>query len=96
MSLDTPPDDPVFRHSRREAIVILLVWLASFAWTVPYCYLKGYETPADPSELSIVWGMPAWVTWGVAVPWIVSGLVSIVLCLWFIQDDDLGEAPNEE
>jgi hypothetical protein len=23
------------------------------------------------------------------VPWIVSGAVSIALCLWFIQDDDL-------
>ncbi|MFV0442720.1 MAG: DUF997 family protein [Planctomycetaceae bacterium] len=89
MPLDRPPDDPVFLHSRREAIVILLVWAACFAWTVPYCYLNGYTAPASPDELPIVMGIPAWVFWGIAVPWVVAGLVSIGLCLWFIRDDDM-------
>lgn len=95
MPINRPPDDPVFLHSRREAIVILIVWGLCFAWTVPYCYLNGYETPAKPEDLKIVLGMPAWVFWGIAVPWAIAGLVSIALCLWFIRDDDLGEEADE-
>lgn len=89
MHSDKAPDDPVYLHSRREAVVILLVWVATFAWTVPYCYVYGYSAPADPAALELVFGMPAWVTWGVGVPWVVAGLVSIALCAWFIRDDDL-------
>jgi hypothetical protein len=95
VTIDRAPDDPVFLHSRREAIVILAVWGAFFAWVVPYCYLNGYTAPARPVELPLVLGMPAWVFWGVALPWVVAGLVSIALCLWFIQDDDLGPAPED-
>jgi hypothetical protein len=91
MPISPPPDDPVFLHSRREAIVILIVWTVCMAWTVPYCYVNGYTAPESPADLATVLGMPAWVFWGVLVPWVVSGLVTIVLCLWFIQDDDLGE-----
>lgn len=74
--------------------MILLVWGFCFAWTIPYCYLYGYDASVRPQELPLVWGMPAWVFWGVAVPWVVAGLVSVALCLWFIQDDDLGPAPE--
>ncbi|MCA9055549.1 MAG: DUF997 family protein [Planctomycetaceae bacterium] len=95
MPIDRPPDDPVFLHSRREAVVILVLWGLCFAWTIPYCYIYGYNTPADAETLPIVMGMPAWVFWGVAVPWLVAGLISIGLCLWFIQDDDLGHAADE-
>jgi hypothetical protein len=95
MAIPEPPDDPVFLHSRREAITMLLVWLAFFLWVVPYCYLNGYSTPENPLELDLMLGMPAWVFWGILVPWIAAGAVSIALCLWFIQDDDLGVAPEE-
>ncbi len=94
--MNSPPDDPVFVHSRREALVILLVWGLCFAWTVPYCYLYGYDTPADPAELALILGMPAWVVWGVMLPWGIAGLVSIALCLWYIEDDDLGPIPEDE
>ena len=76
--------------------MILILWGACFAWTIPYCYLYGYTTPENSAELSVVLGMPAWVVWGVAVPWLVAGLISIALCLWFIQDDDLGHAADEQ
>lgn len=93
MSIPRSPDDPVFLHSRREAVVILLVWVACFAWVVPYSYLQGYTAPASPEHLDLVLGVPAWVFWGVVGPWIVAGAVSIGLCLWFIQDDELGAEP---
>ncbi|MEZ6067752.1 MAG: DUF997 family protein [Planctomycetaceae bacterium] len=96
MPISEPPDDPVFLHARREAIVILLVWAACFAWTVPYCYLNGYGAPTDGEPIPLVIGMPAWVFWGVAVPWLVGGLVSIGLCLFYIEDDDLAEERSGE
>jgi len=88
---DHPPDDPVFLNARREAIAIIILWGVAFAWTVPYCYLNGYNTPTDPSELELIWGIPSWVVWGVALPWVVCGAASILLCIFYIKDDDLGE-----
>ncbi len=90
------PDDPVFLHSRREAVIILLVWVASLAWTIPYCYLTGYPQAGEEAAVEVVLGMPAWAVWGVVVPWLVSAVVSVVICLYVIQDDDLGEVPESE
>lgn len=92
---DETVDDPVYIHSRNEAIVILIVWAISFAWTVPYCYFTGYQTTTESWELSLTWGLPSWIVWGVAVPWCTAGVVSILLCLFYIKDDDLGQADDE-
>lgn len=82
--------DPVFVHGRREAGVILAIWAVSMIWTVSYCYLFGYRAP-DPETLELVLGMPSWVFWGVAVPWIAA----LGATFWFAQGymvlDDLGE-----
>lgn len=87
--------DPVYVHSLREAYAILGLWTLSFLWTVPYCYFRGYSAPADPDQVAIVLGMPDWVAWGVAVPWFVCGVISILMCLFMIRDDDLGLAGDE-
>ncbi|MEZ6055576.1 MAG: hypothetical protein R3C01_02615 [Planctomycetaceae bacterium] len=95
--IDQPPDDPVFLHARREAIVILLLWGAAFGWTVTYCTLYGYstlESPMSAAEVPLTLGMPSWVVWGVAFPWLVCMVVSIWLALFFIQDDDLNSSSD--
>ncbi len=45
------PDDPVYAHTRREAILILILWLCCCLYTVPFCYLNGYliHDPAPSS-----------------------------------------------
>lgn len=86
-------DDPVYVHSRREAVWILVLWAIGFLWTVPCCYLLGYRSGAE--SIPLIWGMPAWVVWGVVVPWIACGAASVVLCAFFMQDDDLGRADDE-
>jgi len=86
-------DDPVYRHSLREAFVILALWALSFAWVVGYSYVAGYPKPGE--QVEIYGGLPTWVLWGVAVPWVVSGMIAIILCLGFIRDDDLGHADDE-
>ena len=88
-AIDSPPDDPVFLNSRREFLIIMGVWAVCLLWVVPYCYLFGYHTISDPADLKLVLGMPSWVVWGIAVPWLLADIVTIILCLWVIKDDDL-------
>ncbi len=81
--------DPVFLHSRREAIIIFLVWVAALLWAVPYCYATGYNI--DASQLPLVYGIPAWVVGGIVVPWLLANVFTIVFCLHYMTDEDLGD-----
>ncbi len=86
---------PAYIHGRREAIFILVVWVSALCWVVPYCYFSGFVPNLenfDPEKLETVWGVPAWVFWGIAVPWVAANLITIVFCFGFMKDDDLGEA----
>lgn len=89
-------DDPVFRNTRREALLILVIWGITLCWVVPYSIINGYAPPQSPEELKLVWGMPEWIFYGVALPWIIASAVTFGLCLFVIQDDDLGVAPEEQ
>ena len=83
--------DPVFLHGRREAAVIFVVWIVLLLWTVPYCYLFGYGDAIDPAALDTVLGVPSWIFWGVAAPWIVANLFTFWFCTRYMVDNDLGE-----
>ena len=87
--------DPTFVNSRREAIVIFGSWVVALIWAVPYCYLNGYNV-ADPENIKTVLGMPAWLFWGIAAPWIVANLFTTWFCFAYMKDDDLGVNPDEE
>ncbi|HMC67096.1 MAG TPA: DUF997 family protein [Gemmataceae bacterium] len=89
-----PPEDPVLRSSRREAIVVLLMWLGALAYTVTYCYLFGYNRSFE--SLKFVWGFPDWVFWGIIAPWSVCLVLSYLFATFFMRDEDLGEDPEEE
>lgn len=88
-TLDSPPDDPVFLSSRREFFLILAMWGFFLVWVVGYCYIFGYRPVSSPDDLPITWGMPSWVVWGIAFPWLVANLMTIAMCLWVIKDEDL-------
>ena len=83
--------DPCFVHSRREALVILCLWLVAMLWAVPFCHFNGYVGHVDPENVKTIWGIPSWLFWGIAVPWIVADLFTVWFCFFFMQDDDLGE-----
>jgi hypothetical protein len=92
-----PPstDDPVLRSARREAVVVLLTWLAAMSYSVTYCYLHGYNRSAE--SLKFVFGFPDWVFWGILVPWIVCSAFSFYFGATFMRDEDLGdELPEQE
>ena len=101
MSNDTPvPDDrpeydTVFLNSRREAVVIFSIWLAGLLWAVPFCYLTGYINNYDPQTFTTTLGIPTWLFWGIAVPWLVADIITTWFCFWYLKDDDLGEMETE-
>lgn len=87
-------DDPMVSHSLWEAKWILLVWLIAFLWTVGYCGLFGYRN--EDQTLKTVLGMPAWVFWGVGLPWLLATAVSSWFALVCIADVPLGDDVNSE
>ena len=94
MSADSLPTDQqnvdasAVTQSLREAKWIMVIWFLSSLWTIGYCWLYSYE-PIDPTRIQTVFGLPSWVFWGVAVPWLLTTLVSILFAIWGIQEDDL-------
>ena len=87
--------DPVFAHSRREAIIIFTVWCAGLLWAVPYCYLNGYGVE-NPEVIVTICGVPSWIFWGILAPWLVADVFTIWFCFFYMQDENLGEAGDEE
>lgn len=100
-SLQIPPmpqpatdrTDPVLTHARREALLVLGMFLTAMAWTIGYCGTFGYGETADTA---LIFGIPSWVLWGVFAPWTVCTCLSSFLALFVIRDADLGEDPEEE
>ncbi len=97
----------LFRHARREAVLVLVVNLLALAWTVGYCYLHGYQhdpaswlvqmglaTPRSASDLQLIAGVPDWVMYGIVVPWLVCAALT-GLVYWLMPDDDLGQDQEE-
>ncbi|MEX2176930.1 MAG: DUF997 family protein [Pirellulaceae bacterium] len=86
-------EDPVLVSSRREAVVVLLIWLAACIYTVTYCYQHGYGRDVD--SLRFVAGIPDWVFYGIVVPWTICTLLSFWVSNFLIKDQDLGEEQPE-
>lgn len=84
--------DPVFLHSRREAVVIFFIWVAAIVWVVPFCLFYGYGGNVDPSSISMIMGVPTWLFWGIFLPWLLADALTIWFCFFYMKDDDLGEA----
>jgi hypothetical protein len=86
-----PREDPVLRSARREALVILIIWLGALLSTIITCYRLGYDPPAH--ELRFVLGFPSWVFWGVITPWLACLALSFWFAYGFMKDEDLGDDP---
>lgn len=81
--------DPVYLHTRRESLFIIAAWVFFGFWVVGVSLLTGYDV--DPDTMKLVAGMPAWIFWGVALPWLASNIFIVWFCLKFMTDDPLGE-----
>jgi Protein of unknown function (DUF997) len=79
----------LLRSARREALVVIIIWLAALCYTVTYCYATGYSRSLE--SLTFVLGFPDWVFWGILTPWCVCFLVSSLVSYLFMTDGDLDE-----
>ncbi len=84
-------EDRVYLSARREALVVLVVFVIAMVWSVGYSYAFGYD--GDIRKLTFVFGFPSWVFWGVVVPWAVCIGRSVFFGAYFVRDEDLGEEP---
>ena len=85
--------DPVYASSRREMWIIFAIWGIFCVWVVGYCKFNAFAESVG--EVALLFGMPSWVFWGVAVPWIVATTFSIVFALFFMTDHDLEGAGED-
>ena len=91
--MSEPNEHPVVRSARREAIVVFVIWVCALSYTVTYCYLNGYDRPAE--DLKFVLGFPDWVFWGIVAPWAVCFVLSYWFSYRFMRDEDLGKELEE-
>jgi hypothetical protein len=94
-------------HARREALIVIIVWAMALVWTVGYCYLRGYDHPADSWLVQQGWavaeaesqaslfGFPSWVLFGILIPWMLCSLFTVFFGFFGIRDDDLGQEREE-
>lgn len=71
--------------SQRETIAILIIWSVMCLWVMCSSYFLGYVN--NKTEVEILLGMPRWVTLSVALPWLVSTIVSIWFAFGYMKDD---------
>jgi amino acid transporter len=83
------PEDPILKHSRREALIVLATWFLAMTYTLGYAFLYGYGRKVE--DLKYVYGFPDWVFWGIVVPWTVCIAFSWWFASVFMRDEDLGE-----
>lgn len=86
--------DPLVRSARREALIVIGLWLAALIYSLTTCYWLGYNRPV--SELKLIFGFPEWVFWGVVVPWVTCAVISWVFGMLFVHDGHLGEELPED
>ncbi len=86
--------DPVVRTARREALIVVGMWLVAMVYSIGTCYRLGYNRPV--SDLKLVYGFPEWVFWGILVPWVTCTVLSWVFGVLFIRDGHLGEELDDD
>ena len=87
--------DSLYVHARRESIVLLVAFGVCMVWSVSTCYWLGYDVSAEELQQTVL-GMPRWVFWGIAVPWLASNIFTVIFCLFYMQDDPLGPVHDED
>ena len=76
-----------FRQASRESVVIVLGWLVFLIWTATVCASGGGET--DGERIATLMGLPRWVVFGVALPWLAACGFTFLFTMFYMKDTDL-------
>ena len=74
------------KQTLKEVKYLLLAWLFFASWVLIYCGFEAYGQ--DHEDVKITFGMPSWVFWGIAVPWICSIIYTIYFSLFVMKDNE--------
>ncbi|MEM6277978.1 MAG: DUF997 family protein [Verrucomicrobiota bacterium] len=78
-----------FRQSRKEFLCMIGIWAFFAVWTMT---CNSILAPLrEGEEVPLLFGMPEWVVWGVALPWVLALSVTIWFALRFMKDTELEE-----
>jgi hypothetical protein len=89
-----PSEDPGLRSAKREALVVLVIALGSLTYTVCTCYVLGYGRAGEP--IAFVLGFPAWVFWGIVLPWGICVVLSAWFSLVFMTDESWAATSEDD
>ena len=78
--------DGDLKQTLKEVKHLLLAWLFFASWVLIYCGFEAYGQ--DHEDVKITFGMPSWVFWGIAVPWICSIIYTIYFSLFVMKDNE--------
>ena len=87
--------DPLVANARRELLVTLIAFVVFGMWVVGVSWWSGREPVVDPNDIRTILGMPAWVFWGVALPWAAANGFTFWFCFRFMANDALDDAVEE-
>jgi hypothetical protein len=82
---------PTLVRSRHEALLILAVYVLAMTWTGVVCYFWGYNRPPESLTYPLGLGIPDWVFWGIAVPWLACNLFTAWFTLCYMKDEQLAD-----
>ena len=77
-----------YKNSLRELVILIAIWGIALAWTIGYCYFNAYWKTGTENQIGTTFGFPTWVFWGVMLPWVLCGIVSVLFALFGIAEDD--------
>jgi len=96
-SAGSPSDlDPLYLHARRELIVSLAAMIVFGVWVVGFSWIQGLRPETQSEQINTVLGIPSWVFWGVALPWILANLFTFWFCFRFMTDNALEVVEEEQ
>ncbi len=80
------------RHARQcwyEARIVFGIIVVALTVSSVILYTQGYVAPEQrPEQPSLILGIPAWVMWGLVVPWLTTIAVTWLFALFLMKDDE--------
>ncbi len=82
------------RNVLPEGLMMGVFWICMAVWVLTSCRLFGYLS--EPADVPLALGMPAWVVWGVLVPWCVSTAFTTWFALYGMTDEDRSDLSDHQ